>query len=312
MTLEEIYEKYDLFKLVGQDNIKTQLSSQLTYCVKNKEPLPHSLLIASAGQGKTTFANAIMQIVPVLNKNAKTINVYGPSIQTKEDLLQIFVKNNQPNLLECSAVFIDEIHAIPYKILEMLYTIQENFSINLNDSKVSLPKFTLLGGTTEPQLLPKPLIDRFINVFTFEPYSEKQIVDMLWNNNYHIILDYEMLPQVAKICKYTPRLVQNFLVKARMYMKTKNWLYFDKKYLDAFLYSIGYNRFGLTPLEVKYLKILGQLEKASAKTLASILGLKTDMITSIIEPSLITAQLIELSIVGRKLTEEGKNLLPLL
>ena len=293
MTLQE---------LIGQNAIKNQVEMQVKYCKDTNSVFPHTLLIASAGQGKTTFANAIAGMLV-----DKCIQAYGPTIQTEQDLNKLFVDSNGEMIADGSVLFIDEIHAIPAKVAENLYTIMENFKLIKDGMAYAFPKFTLLAGTTEPQMMSKPLRDRFVNTFVFEPYTDKDVAKYVERDG-RVWMDTNLYPSFGKLCKYTPRIMNSMLEKMRMFAYNKDHMFFSKEDWPEFLQSIGLTNDGLTALEDKYMVVLKQRGKASLSTLANLLGVKPNMVSCIIEPSLLAAGLIELAVGGRKLTELGSEL----
>ena len=301
-----------LNELIGQYAIKQQAYSQLNYCRKTGNPFPHTLFIASAGQGKSSFANALAQEI-----GGQFVSVYGPSIQNEQDLNNIFFeKNGQCKLWDNAVIFLDEIHAIPMKAAEHLYTLMENFKVIRNGVAYDIPPFTLLAGTTEPHLMSKPLRDRFVNTFVFEPYTNQDVADFIrfnMRNDGFVWVNYVSLSEkIGKLCRYTPRLMKNLHTKMTIYCTNKPDLQnmFVSTDWEPFLKSLGYNSIGLTTLEDKYMRVLGSFDKASLNTIANIMGLKPNMISTIIEPSLIASGYVELAFGGRHITEEGRKYYP--
>lgn len=84
-------------------------------------------------------------------------------------------------------VFIDEIHRLPPPVGEMLYTVMEDFRLDLvvgepgNTRSVSIPlaRFTLVGATTMSGMLQGPLRARFGVVFIWTPIPMKSWLPLL-------------------------------------------------------------------------------------------------------------------------------------
>lgn len=289
--------------LVGQIKMKCMIYGQIIHCLKTGSVFPHSILIASAGSGKSTFANAIADEI-----GGRTIQAFGPSLQTESDIANIFFDSKGVcSLKQGDVVFIDEIHAIPMKAAEHLYTLMENFSFVRNGQKLSIPRFTLLAGTTEPHMMPKPLRDRFIHTFVLEPYTTADIAEFVKKDEHVKINSTTLYEKLGRLCRFNPRLLKSFRVKMSVYASVINKQSFDDADWPGFLSFIGYTNLGLTSLEDKYMRILSSYDKASLNTMANLLSLKPTMVASIIEPSLLSAGLIELAVGGRKLTEEGRR-----
>lgn len=291
-----------LNELIGQNAIKNQVEMQVKYCKATHTVFPHTLLIASAGQGKTTFANAIAGMLV-----DKCIQAYGPTIQTENDLNKLFVDETGTMIPNGSVLFIDEIHAIPSKVAENLYTIMENFKLIKDGQAYAFPKFTLIAGTTEPQMMSKPLRDRFVNTFVFEPYNDKDVAAYVERDG-RVWMNTLLYPAFGKLCKYTPRIMNSMLEKMKMFVYNKDHVFFDTQDWPEFLQSIGLTTDGLTAMEDKYMVILKGRGKASLSTMANLMGVKPNMVSCIIEPSLLSAGLIELAVGGRKLTDLGTEM----
>lgn len=289
-------------KLIGQHAIKQQVKLQAEFCKKYSAVFPHTLLIASAGQGKTTMANALAELI-----GRDFVQAYGPSIQTPTDVWSLFFRKDGSFIRPGTVVFIDEIHAIPTKLTELLYTLMETFTIIKDGKSLSVPKFTMLAGTTEPHMMSKPLRDRFVNQFVFVPYTEYDMIDYITNLGAAYVLPVTCC-RIAKLCNYTPRLVNSLMKKLHMYCCVNKVSCVNDQVFTDFLVANGYTETGLTALEDKYMRVLAEAKKASISTLANLLGMKQSMISSIVEPSLLSRGLIELSYGGRTLTEEGQKM----
>ena len=290
-------------EIIGQKKIINQLMMQTKYYKEyRKTSFPHTLLIASAGQGKTTIAKALADIL-----SDNFIEAYAPNLKTEEDMANLFVKNNRL-IPENSVIFIDEIHALSLKLTETLYTLMENFTLALEGESVSFPRFTLIAGTTEPQLMSKPLRDRFVNTFLFEPYTDEDMSRYIDNYKLNVKISKDVKPVFARLSKYTPRLMNSLLEKAGCYMYYNGITELGSNDIDGFLSYAGYTKDGLTELEKRYISILKDKGIVSVGNISNMLGLKENMVSTIIEPSLLSIGAIEITSSGRSLTEKGKQM----
>lgn len=287
--------------LIGQEAIKSQVRMQAEFCKQYNAVFPHTLLIASAGQGKSTMANAITELI-----GRPVVQAYCPSIQTPDDLLNLFKKPDGSWRESGFVAFFDEVHSLSLKLAEQLYTMMETFTYAENGVVKRCPKFTLIGATTEPHLMSKPLRDRFINQFVFEPYTNADMRKFIDSLGAAFVLG-PAEDRIAQICGHTPRLVKAFMKKLHMYAVTNKIPCFTDKELTEYLVKTGYTPQGLTSLEDKYLKVLVDLKRAALSTIANALGMKQNMVSTIIEPSLIARGYVELGIGGRSLTDKAKE-----
>ena len=143
--------------LVGLNNIK--------YEIDRLQVVPHILLSGPRGTGKTTIARYIAK-----TKNKRLIFTTGNTLK-KVDLMNIFI-----NLQEGDILLIDEIHRLSPKVEELLYQPMENYFLPIKtvygeQQEFKLPKFSVIGTTTKPSMLSKPLISRFQVHFQIPHYS---------------------------------------------------------------------------------------------------------------------------------------------
>ncbi|KAI3472648.1 hypothetical protein Pfo_031341 [Paulownia fortunei] len=103
----------------------------------------------------------------------------GPAIEKPGDLVALLNELEPGDIL-----FIDEIHRMPTNIEEMMYSAMEDYFVDIMVGQgptaravhFPLPPFTLIGATTRPGMLSKPLRDRFgiINALQFYTPEELQ------------------------------------------------------------------------------------------------------------------------------------------
>jgi Holliday junction DNA helicase RuvB len=109
--------------IIGQDNVKEYLQMKIAAYKKTLNPVPHILLLGSSGLGKTTLANVFaMELGVTFHSHMAT------KIKTWEDFYNILKKVRAHDVL-----FIDEIHALPPKVQETLYSVMEDFKCPILD-----------------------------------------------------------------------------------------------------------------------------------------------------------------------------------
>lgn len=174
--------------------------------------LPHVLLYGSQGLGKTTLAKILaneMQTEFVEISNARTLTV--------DTVVQILLK-----LKEGDIVFIDEIHNLPPVVAEgVLYSAMEDFSLRYLEGKgrraenkfKELPRFTLVGATTEAGKLLKPFKDRFGIDCRLVPYTDDILANIAINSfaKLGMNITQELALELAKRARNTPRIVNRFV-----------------------------------------------------------------------------------------------------
>ncbi len=155
-------------KLIGVDKIIQELK-----LVADINPVfPHTLIYGPYGSGKTTIAEELATIT-----KQKIVVLNAPVIDFKNIytvLLQLEPK---------SILFIDEIHRLSPKVEEVLYQpmISNKLSFNFQGQlqTVDYIPFTLVGATTKPGGLSKPLLSRFRLHISVPRYTEQDLADII-------------------------------------------------------------------------------------------------------------------------------------
>jgi Holliday junction DNA helicase RuvB len=107
---------------------------------------------------------------------------FCPALERPGDVMGFLV-----NAKEGDIIFIDEIHRLPRIVEEFLYSAMEDFIVNFTLDKgmyskplpIRLEKFTIIGATTRPAMLTRPLRDRFGLQQHFDFYAEDDLVSIV-------------------------------------------------------------------------------------------------------------------------------------
>lgn len=294
-----------LDEFVGKKDIKENINIFVESAKKRNECLDHVLLFGSAGLGKTTFANIIANL---FNKKLKIIQ--GTQLKRNIDLINLVSLVNENDI-----IFIDEIHAISQECIETLYSVLEDFCIDIkigvdNNQKITrvkIPKFTLIGATTNIDKLPKSLEERFPIFFFFDSYNDNEIKDLLRRTSYifETELSEEELILITEHCKGVPRIANNLLKRIVDYRLINSNIS-----IKNIIKKLGIYAKGLTDLDVKYLKaLLYSDDYIGLKTISSIINTSSDIIENKIEPYLLKLELIKKTNRGRMITKKGVDYL---
>ena len=166
-----------LAEFVGQERVREQLSLLLASAQRRGRPPDHVLLSGAPGLGKTSLA---LIIAAELGTGIRITS--GPAMERAGDLVALVT-----SLTEGEVLFIDEIHRIARPAEELLYMAMEDFRIDVVVGKgpgstaipLEVPPFTLVGATTRSGLLTGPLRDRFGFTAHMEPYSPRELEQVL-------------------------------------------------------------------------------------------------------------------------------------
>jgi holliday junction DNA helicase RuvB len=281
---------------VGQEKIIDVLKVAVAAAKQSKRPIRHILLYGQPGLGKSLLAYII--------KN-ETHGFYrqflGTELKTNiqvDSLLQ-FLKLDIINKF----VFIDEIHHIPVKTAEILYEAMQDFSIKDNQ----LLPFTLVGATTNPGILIRPLRERFHYQLKLEQYNENDIKEIIINSANEVIP--EVAEYLSKRCKGVPRIANQYLAQIQDAAIATNEL-ITMEHVEFFMTVNGINDDGLNRDDIKVLQLLSTHGRPlSRNQLCSVLNLDQSDYDNLIEPYLLNKTYIMILPGGRTITTNGMNYL---
>ena len=279
-------------QLIGQAQVIENLRCSVLSAKKRRDCLNHTLFYGPPGLGKTTLANALANElgVPIQVSN-------GANLQTSRDLLP-YLTSIEPN----SILFIDEIHRMKTKVEEFLYPVMEDFRLDLvipatkkemgETITINIPKFCLVGATTEMGMLSPPFSDRFKLKHFLELYSEEELSSLISINadKLKIKISEEAVGSLAKVSRGTPRVANSFLEWARDYQIAYDVPVLSKEYIKKAIEMQGVDENGFNPIDRKYLEIMDKSfdgGPVGVSTLCAALNLDRLTVEETIEPWLL-------------------------
>ena len=274
--------------LIGQKKLIDVISISVKSALSRNESMSHAVLEGPAGLGKTTLANAIANELGV---DIQVSN--GASIRSIAQALPYIMR-----IKENSIWFIDEIHRMPDIVFEFLYPIMEDFKLDLSSEgtkkqkkgeilSMKLPKFTLIGATTEVGTLPEPLRDRFKLKYTLKKYKEESICKLIDINckKIKVKLNDEAKSMLAGASRGTPRIANSLLEWIRDYSIAKGIKSVDSANLKEALEMKDIGEDGSTENDRRYLDfLLNQDSPMGINTISASIGINRETIEQVIEP----------------------------
>ena len=309
-----------LSEFVGQQNARRILNVLITAAKRRNEPVPHLLMSGQPGLGKTTLARIV-----ATEMGGRLIEMVGSSLNNAGEMSAQLMEL-RPN----DVLFIDEIHALPRKLEEVMYPAMEDRVITSAEAGFDdlmkqlgirggektarkthqLPAFTLIGATTLLGLTTAPLRSRFRQIITLEPYADPELREIISNAATKLAFDLpeEVAQQIAVRSRGTARMAMTNLMWCRDFVMADGGIA-TMEAINAAFELKGIDRNGMTRTDRDYLQRLIEAEEPmGVETLASAIGEGVETLEESVEPFLLKQGFINRTPRGRMATEKARQL----
>lgn len=301
-------------KFVGHEEEKRQIEIAMYAANKRNMSIGHMLFAGAAGCGKTSMAREVAK-----QTNTSFISASADELKDEKSVRVLMKNLNESGYdekgcrikqIKPSILFLDEIHTLSLKGQEVLGIIMEEFKMNSSRPNKYhwIPYFTLVGATTNDGLLSKPFRDRFKFRFVFEPYTKKEIIEILFNNvkDYKMVLTPAASRMIAKRGRGIPRIAKGYLERTRDMALVLNSKIITTRIVKHTFDDLGIDEEGLTKVEQKILEALYTLNMpVGVENLSIIVNESPKTLIESIEPFLIQKGYLVRGGRGRVITPKG-------
>lgn len=317
---------------IGNEDIIKQLSVSISAAKSRKRSLPHTLLSGHAGCGKTTLAKLAAK-----EMGTSFIEASPESLKSSENVRELLEDlsdkgyNKHGEMVgdpKPDVIFLDEIHQLPLKGQEALGIAMEYWQITFviknprgksKTVKQWVPRFTLIGATTESGMLSKPFRDKFGLIFSIQPYtiSELEKIAIVHAKSKNVGLTFRAAGDIAKRSRGIPRFVVKYLNNGEEIATLQQKRTIDHLMIETAFKTLNIDEVGLTMLDRKIMRILYEAEgKVGVEHLSVLTGESKKTLIEDIEPYLLQKGYVLRSSGGRIITDKGteylakKNIIP--
>ena len=293
---------------IGQEKTKKNLDVLIGAAQKRKEPLEHILIHGPSGLGKTTLAYIISR---QMNSGLRITS--GAALEKAGDLGSILTGLNEGDFL-----FIDEVHRLNKLVEETLYPPMENYKLDIiigkgNSAKtlqIQLPKFTLIAATTRISLLSNPFRSRFGVNFKLDFYQQNEIEKIISRSAslLNVKTDHEALSVIASASRFTPRIANRLLKRARDFSQVHNNESITADSAKQALDMLEIDHLGLEATDKRILTTIANNFNGGPgglKTIAAAIAAEEATIEDVYEPYLMQIGFLARTTRGRVITKEG-------
>ncbi|MFW5719709.1 MAG: Holliday junction branch migration DNA helicase RuvB [Candidatus Dojkabacteria bacterium] len=304
---EESLRPKTLQDIIGMQKEKDKLKILLESAKIREDVVDHILFYGPPGLGKTTFGNAL-----AAEHGTNFVFTSGPGISSKAELASILT-----NLQRGDFLFIDEIHRLNKIIEEFLYPVLEDFSMDMTLGKGSLakvmkldlPKFTLIGATTQIGLISAPLRDRFGSIFKLDFYSLQDLTSIVlsYAEKFGVGIEAKAAFEVARRSRGTARIAIRNLKRVRDYSLACGEPKISVQTTLLAFIELGIDDFGIDSVMHKYLDaIISNFEggPVGLSNIAASIYEDARTIEEVYEPYLIKIGFVKRTNQGRVVTKK--------
>jgi len=306
--LDQTLRPSRLHEIIGQDQVRENLSILIAAAQQRKEPLDHVLFYGPPGLGKTTLAFVLSH---EMNVNIRI--TAGPAIERAGDLAAILT-----NLKAGDILFIDEIHRLSRAVEEVLYPAMEDYALDIiigkgpsaRSIRLKLPRFTVIGATTRLALVSAPLRGRFGVVYRLDYYELSAMKKIVQRASQMLKVEAEEggIEEIAQRARGTPRVALRLMRRVRDYTQVRSNGIITRETAVEALNLLNVDQQGLDEVDRRGLRTI--IEKYNGgpvglTTISASISEEPDTIMDVVEPYLLQLGFLDRTPQGRVATRKA-------
>ena len=276
--------------------------------------IPHMMLVAPKGCGKTTMAEAFGRNL-VQKGEAKQKPWLSINCSSIKNLEQFFDQIVMPHLMDKDITFMmDECHMIPNDVQNALLTVlnpnpshTNTFSFGEFDWNVDFKRISFIFATTESQKMASPLMDRCERI-DLEEYSNEELAEIVKLNT-KVVFKQNVLDDISTTLRGNARGAQKMATNIDIYCKKNVKKVFQRNDWKRLTNALDIMPLGLHRMEMRVLRTLSEQPFTRLGSLAAKLGMNRTVIQRDFEMFLAKNGLFDVDPLGRQLTKKGLELL---
>lgn len=294
---------------IGQAEVKKHLRVMLNAAKKRGQPIDHLLFAGPPGLGKTTLAQIIAH-----EMGANLRIVAAPALTRPGDLAAELTV-----LADGDVLFIDEIHALPKTLEEVLYSAMEDFCLDISVGeegtaartvRVPLPHFTLVGATTQSGKIAAPLLGRFGWNSRLDHYPSEELALIVERSAriLNVTIDKDATHIIGSRSRGTPRIANRLLRRAIDYAESEHDGTLNETTALKAMEFFGVDDLGLDKVDRMILDALCNKfsgRPVGVSTVATSIGEAPETVEHVHEPFLLAAGLLVRTARGRVPTSKA-------